>query len=78
MQNNEQMELIAKLLNISVEEVKNNSAVIEGCNALYFSMPEKGGHSIIIGEDGGLLYADSSVGYSRHLEMYKQGKRTDY
>lgn len=78
MQNNEQMELIAKLLNISVEEVKNNSAVIEECNALYFSMPEKGGHSIIIGEDGGLLYADSSVGYSRHLEMYKQGKRTDY
>ena len=29
-----------------------------------------------IGDDGGVLYADSSVGYKRHLETYKQGVRT--
>ena len=43
---------------------------------VYVSIPEKGGESIIIGKDGDVLYADSSVGYTRHLEEYKKGTRT--
>ena len=43
---------------------------------MYVSIPEKGGESIIIGKDGDVLYADSSVGYTRHLEEYKKGTRT--
>lgn len=78
MNKQEQIQIIAKLFNMSAEEVENNSGVIEECNALYFSIPEKGGHSLIIGEDGGLLYADSSVGFTKHLQCYKEGKRTEY
>ena len=40
------------------------------------SVPEKGGASLIIGSDGSVLYADSSIGYSRHVEAFKEGKRT--
>lgn len=74
----EQIQLIARLFNLSVEEVENYSGELQEYNALYFSIPEKGGHSVIIGEDGGLLYADSSVGFTRHLQCYLEGRRTDY
>ncbi len=40
---------------------------------MYVSIPEKGGESIIIGKDGDVLYADSSVGYlhNRQAEKFK-------
>ena len=40
---------------------------------VYVSIPEKGGESIIIGKDGDVLYADSSVGYlhNRQAEKFK-------
>lgn len=78
MNRQEQTQTIARLFGISVEEVESNSGVLEEYNALYFSMPEKGGHSVIIGEDGELLYADSSVGFTKHLQCYKEGMRTKY
>ena len=31
---------------------------------------------LFVGKDGDVLYADSSVGYTRHLEEYKKGTRT--
>lgn len=72
----EKIKLAAKLLMISVEQAEKHSGKIDEVSAMYFSIPEKGGGSLIIGDDGGVLYADSSVGYKRHLEAYKQGIRT--
>ncbi len=72
----EKIELAAKLLKVPVDSLKNCYGEIEEVSALYFSIPEKGGGSLIIGDDGSVLYADSSIGYKRHLEAYKQGIRT--
>lgn len=72
----QQIELAAKLLNISVEEAIEYHSYIEEDSLVYVSIPEKGGESIIVGKDGDVLYANSSVGYTRHLEEYKKGTRT--
>ena len=72
----EKIELAARLLMISAEQAEKCSGKIDEVSAMYFSVPEKGGGSLIIGDDGGVLYADSSVGYKRHLLAYKQGIRT--
>lgn len=72
----QQIEFAAKLLNISVDEATEYHSYIEECSLVYVSIPEKGGESIIVGKDGDVLYADSSVGYTRHLEEYKKGTRT--
>ena len=72
----EQIALAAKLLNLTSEEVQANSDIIPELSALYVSIPIKSGESLIVGNDGQVLYADSSVGYTKHLEAYKEGKRT--
>ena len=72
----QQIELAAKLLNISVQEANEYHSYIEEDSLVYVSIPEKGGESIIVGKDGDVLYANSSVGYTRHLEEYKKGTRT--
>ena len=68
----EKIELASKLLNVSVE----NLNACYGEIADVSSIPQKGGGSLIIGDDGSVLYADSSVGYKRHLEAYLDGIRT--
>lgn len=72
----EQIKLAAKLMNISEDDAKKYCHAIEGSDALYFSIPVKGGDSLIVGTDGQVLYANSSVEYERHLEEYKKGTRT--
>ena len=72
----QQIELAAKLLKISIDEATEYHSQIEAESAIYVSIPEKGGASLIVGQDGEVLYADSSIGYSRHLEEYKKGNRT--
>lgn len=72
----EKIALAARLLEVPADKLEHCCAPVPGLPALYFSVPEKGGGSLIIGDDGGVLYADSSVGYSRHLEAYRQGIRT--
>lgn len=74
----EQIKFISQLLKMHVEEVEKYSDTIEELNALYFSVPEKGGHSFIVGEDGSFLYADSTIDFNKHLEQFKTGKRTEY
>ena len=68
--------IAAKLLQIDVEVIVENSGEIEDLSALYVSIPEKGGPSLIVGDDGSVLYADSSVGYTRHVEAFRSGTRT--
>lgn len=76
LQNSEQIELAAKLLRISVEEVEEYGSFLDSNDALYVSIPVKGGGSIIIGKDGTVLFANSSVGYNRHLLEFQNGRRT--
>lgn len=72
----EQVEIVAKLLHIPIKSIYENSALIEHLNALYFSEPVKGGGSIIIGEDGSVLFANSWIDYSEHLKDFENGIRT--
>lgn len=72
----EKCQLAATLLQMDIQDIEENCGVIDELSALYVSVPVKGGASLIVGKDGSVLYADSSVGYSRHLEAFKEGKRT--
>ena len=72
----EQYQLAAKLLQIDLKKVEDYGGMIDDLSALDVSVPEKGGDSLIVGIDGGVLYANSSIGYSRHVEAFKKGNRT--
>lgn len=76
LQVNEQIELVVKLLKLTIDEVKSNYGIIDSNGTLYFSEPFKGGRSIIIGQDGTVLFADSSIGYDEHLQEFENGRRT--
>lgn len=68
--------LAAKLLKISEEEAESCCHTIENVDALYFSVPQKGGDSLIVAASGEVLYANSSVGYDEHLKEFLKGTRT--
>lgn len=72
----EKIKLAAELLNVTVESLSDCCAEISETDAMYFSVPVKGVGALIIGEDGGVLYADSSVSYRRHVDAYLKGVRT--
>lgn len=72
----EAIALAAKLLKISEEDAASYSHVIENVDALYFSIPQKGGDSLIVAASGEVLYANSSVGYDAHLKEFLKGTRT--
>mgnify|MGYP007066779187 CR=1 FL=1 len=77
MSKEEQITLLTELLNVDRELVEKNCGVMDELGVLYYSCPEKGGDSFLIDKDGSFLYADSSVGFTRHFEMFKEGKRTE-
>ena len=70
------IELAARLLNISTSEAKQFSHEIEDIDALYFSIPVKGGDSLIVSYNGEVLYANSSISYDEHLNEFRKGMRT--
>lgn len=72
----EQIKLGARLLGIPYEDAKKYSTKIENSDAIYLSIPIKGGDSLIIGADGQVLYAISALSFSEHLDAYNKGKRT--
>lgn len=72
----EQIKLASELLNITYEEIEKNAHEVADGKAIYVSIPEKGGPSLIVGTDGQVLYANSSVSYDKHLEEYNNGRRT--
>ena len=72
----QQIELAAKLLRLSVEDARKYHYVVEGDNLVYVGVPVKGGEAIIVGTDGTVLYANSSISYERHLEEFRRGTRT--
>lgn len=74
----EMKQLAAELLQLSISEVEQYSGIIKELEALYVSVPVKGGASLIVGNDGRVLYASSAVSYAKHIEAYKSGKRTPF
>ena len=68
-------EEIAKILDVSVEELNNNSKKLDDINATYYWNPIRGGISIIVAEDGSYLAATSGVNFDTLLEEFKKGRR---
>ena len=56
----EQAQLVSKLLRITEEEAVKYSHEVEGVDAVYISIPEKGGASMLVSPDLEVLYAISS------------------
>ena len=76
MEYKDRMALAAKLLKLPAEEIAEYSVVFEEENALYVSVPVKGGASMLIADDGTVLYANSSVSLDDHIREFKNGRRT--
>lgn len=66
---------IAKLLDLSIEEVKNNHKKLDDCDATYYWNPIRSGLSIIVASNGEYLCATSGMNFERLLEEFKIGKR---
>ena len=72
----EQQSLAAKLLKLTLDEVQEYGGTIPQTHDLYISVPKKGGGSLIIGEDGSVLFAGSAVGFTEHKDAFDRGERT--
>ncbi len=72
----EQIKLGAELLHLTYEEAENYTHEIDNSDAIYISVPIRGGDSLIVGTDGQVLYANSSIDPKKHLEEYNKGRRT--
>ncbi len=71
-----QIELAAKLLKLDVEIVEKYATDLENLNAVYISEKIKGGRSLIVADDGSVLYADSSIPPQEHIKAFLDGIRT--
>ena len=76
MEYKDRIALAAKLLKLPENEIAEYSEIFEEENALYVSVPIKGGASLLIADDGSVLYASSSVSLDVHLREFKNGRRT--
>jgi len=76
MKKREQLVYAAKLLKISEEKAEEYGAFIPGTNIFYVSVPEKGGGSLLVDDDGSVLFAGSAVGFDEHFSEFRQGRRT--
>ena len=72
----EQIKLGAKVIGITYEEASKYVMDLPNCDAIYISDPVKGGGSVIVGSNGEVLYANSSVDYDVHVKEYQNGRRT--
>ena len=71
-----QIQLAATLLNLPVDKIEKCCRVVDDANTLYISIPVKGGDSLLIAQDGSVLYAVSAIPYKTHYEEFKKGRRT--
>lgn len=70
------VQLAAKLLRLSVDEAREYSCDTDNPELTYYSVPIKGGDSLIVSNQGEVLYANSSVSYEKHMQAFKEGIRT--
>ena len=75
MKEKEAIQLACELLKLTDSD-KKSIVFLEELNAYYFTEPVKGGASLIIADNGEVLYADSSVIYEEHIAAFKEGIRT--
>ena len=76
MEKKEAIALAAFLLKISIEEAQEYCMPLDNLNAFYFSVPLKGGGSLIILNENEVLFANSSVSFEEHIKAFSQGIRT--
>lgn len=74
--NDKQIHIASKLLKLDSEEIRSYTSPIEGSEAIYVSVPTKGGDSLIVSPEGEVLYANSSVSYDVHVREFLAGRRT--
>jgi len=67
----------ANLLNITPADAHANQRQLPEVDATYFWEAGRGRGSLIVGSDGGVLFAASSVPFEAHVAAYEQGRRTD-
>ena len=72
-----QMQLAAKLMKLSMEQVQEYGGMIPGSGAYYLRVPQRGGGSLIVAPDGTVLYAGSAIGFDEHYQAFQKGERTD-
>ena len=77
MTQDEQVQLAADLMKLNVKEVRKYSGMIPESGALYLSVPQKGGGSLIVASDGTVLYAGSAIGFDEHYRAFQKGMRTE-
>lgn len=73
----EQIQLAANLMKLSMEQAQEYGGMIPGSDAFYLSVPQKGGGSLIVASDGSVLYAGSAMGFDEHYQAFQNGKRTE-
>ena len=59
---------------LGIDEDNLSGSDIKGLGMRFFEAI-RGGRSIIIGDDGGVLIANSSVSIDEHIQAYRDGKR---
>ncbi len=67
----------AKLLRIDPQDARMHSRVLDGIEGYYFWHPHRGGGALIVGPDGSVLFANSTVDPAVHMRSYAAGTRTD-
>ena len=72
----EQKSLAARLLKLTEMEVEENSGFVDDVEALFVSVPTKDGKSILVGNDGTVLFGNSAWSFSMLLKAFKNGERT--
>ena len=69
--------LAAEFLDIALPDAQSNKRELPEVQATYFWESVRGGGALIVGEDGGVLFANSSVTLEAHIDAFASGRRTN-
>ncbi len=69
------MEIAAKAMKLSVEEVKKYQKAVPEIDGWYFWNPIRGGIAVLVNAAGEKLAATSGVSFEKHLKAFQGGKR---
>ncbi|MBQ9004386.1 MAG: hypothetical protein IJ087_21305 [Eggerthellaceae bacterium] len=73
----ESVSIAMKMLHIDEDTARRNSRPVNEIGGFYFWQPGRGGSSLLIGGDGGVLAATSAVSFEKHLAAFLDGRRSD-
>ena len=69
--------LAAEFLGIPLADAQVNQRDLPEENATYFWEIGRGGGALIVGKDGRVLFANSSVAFDVHADAFARGQRTE-